>query len=93
MGSRKTGTFHPAEEVLVLTCDVCECDIGYEDGRRPRPHLSVTQHPNTGALDDQSPPVALCSQECLRAYADKLTGLDRASRSSGSRGSRPRPEK
>lgn len=93
MGSRKTGTFHPAEEVLVLTCDVCECDIGYEDGRRPRPHLCVTQHPNTGALDDQSPAVALCSQECLRAYADKLTGLDRASRSSASRGSRPRPEK
>jgi hypothetical protein len=24
MGSRKTGTFHPAEEVLVLTCAVCE---------------------------------------------------------------------
>lgn len=93
MGSRKTGTFHPAEEVLVLTCDVCECDIGYEDGRRPRPHLCVTQHPNTGALDDQSRAVALCSQECLRAYADKLTGLDRASRSSASRGSRPRPEK
>jgi hypothetical protein len=90
MGSRKTGTFHPAEEVLVLTCDVCECDIGYEDGRRPRPHLCVTQHPNTGALDDQSPPAVLCSQECLRAYADKLTGLDRASRSLRSRGPRPR---
>jgi len=28
MGSRKTGTFPPAEEVLIFTCDVGECDIG-----------------------------------------------------------------
>jgi hypothetical protein len=31
MGFRKTGTFHPAQEVLVMTCDICERDIGYED--------------------------------------------------------------
>jgi hypothetical protein len=78
--------------VLVLTCDVCECDIGHEDGRRPAPYLSVTRHPNAGALGDQSPDAVICSQECLRAYADKLTGLDRASRSE-SRGPRKRPEK
>jgi len=78
MGFRKTGTFHPAEEVLVLTCDVCERDIGHEDGRRPRRHLRVTQHPNAGAMDDQAPAIILCSQECLRAYAARLTGLDRS---------------
>jgi hypothetical protein len=93
MSSRKTGRFHPAEEVLVLTCDVCECDIGYEDGRRARPHLRVTQHPNAGALDDQSPAAVVCSRECLRVYADRLTGLDRVSRSSGTRGPRQRPQK
>jgi hypothetical protein len=92
MGSRKTGVFHPAEEVLVLTCDVCECDIGHEDGRRPAPYLSVMRHPNAGALGDRNPDAVICSQECLRAYADKLTGLDRASRSE-SRGPRKRPEK
>jgi len=59
MGSRKTGTFSPAEEVLIFTCDVGECDIGYEDSRRPRPHLCVTQHPKSGALDDHSPPAVL----------------------------------
>jgi hypothetical protein len=90
VSSRKTGKFHPAEEVLILTCDVCECDIGYEDGRRARPHLRVTQHPNAGSLDDQTPAAVVCSEECLRAYADKLTGLDRASRSARNRGPRPR---
>lgn len=59
MSSRKTGLFHPAEEVLMLACDVCECDIGYEDSRRPPPHLCVTQHPNSGALDDHSTPAVL----------------------------------
>jgi hypothetical protein len=93
MSSRKTGKFHPAEEVLVLTCDVCECDIGHEDGRRPRRHLRVTQHPNAGALNDQSPAAVVCSRECLRAYADKLTGLDRVAGSSASRPPRQRPRK
>jgi len=78
MGFRKTGTFHPPEEVLVLTCDVCERDIGHEDGRRPRRHLRVTQHPNAGTMDDQAPAIIVCSQECLRAYAARLTGLDRS---------------
>jgi hypothetical protein len=80
MGYRKTGAFQPAEQIVVLTCDVCECDIGYEDGRRPRTHLRVTQHPNAGPINDQRPPAILCSSECLRAYAGNLTGLDRQSR-------------
>jgi len=80
MGYRKTGVFQPAEQIVVLTCDVCECDIGYEDGRRPRPHLRVTQHPNAGPINDQRPPVILCSSECLRAYAGNLTAPDRQSR-------------
>jgi hypothetical protein len=77
MGIRKTGTFHPAEEIAVLTCDVCERDIGYQDGRRARAHLRVTRHPNAGGLDDQNPAVIVCSRECLGAYAATLTGLDR----------------
>jgi len=80
MGYRKTGVFQPAEQIVVLTCDVCERDIGYEDGRRPRPHLLVAQHPNAGAINDQQPAAVVCSSECLRAYANKLTGLDRQSR-------------
>jgi hypothetical protein len=78
MGSRRTGAFHPPEEVLVLTCDVCECDIGHEDGRRPQAHYRVSRHPNLGALDDQDPPVVVCSQECLRAYAANASGPERA---------------
>jgi hypothetical protein len=74
MGLRKTGVFSPAQEVLVLTCDICERDIGYEDGRRPRAHLCVSRHPNAGALDDQQLTAVLCSRECLQAYADKLPG-------------------
>jgi len=77
MAFRKTGTFHPAEEIAVLTCDVCERDIGHEDGRRARPHLRVTRHPNAGGLDDQQAAIIVCSRECLAAYAEKLTGLDR----------------
>lgn len=80
MGSRKTGSFHPPQEVTVLTCDVCERDIGHEDGRRPWTYLQVTQHPNAGAMNEQNPPTLLCSSECLRAYADKLTGPGRATR-------------
>lgn len=77
MGFRKTGAFHPAQEILILTCDVCERDIGYEDGRRPTAHLRVSRHPNAGALDDQNPAVIVCSRECLRAYAENLTELAR----------------
>jgi hypothetical protein len=77
MGTRKTGTFHPAEEIVVLTCDVCERDIGYQDGSRARAHLRVTRHPNAGGLNDQQPAVIVCSRECLGAYAATITGLDR----------------
>lgn len=34
MAWRKSGLFRTAEEILVMTCDVCERDIGYEDGSR-----------------------------------------------------------
>jgi hypothetical protein len=77
MALRKTGNFHPAEEISVLTCDVCERDIGYEDGRRARAHVRVTRHPNKGGLNDQDPAVIVCSRECLSAYAATITGLDR----------------
>jgi hypothetical protein len=77
MGFRKTGTFHPAQEVLLLTCDVCGRDIGYEDGRRPTAHLRVSRHPNAGSIDSQDPAAILCSRECLRAYAENLTDLAR----------------
>lgn len=89
MSFRKTGIFQPGQEVLVLTCDVCERDIGYEDGRRARPHLSVARHPNAGTLDDQQPEVILCSRECLRAYAESLPGPLRED-STASRGASPR---
>src|SRR5437660_1106369 len=35
MGWRKSGVFRPAEEALVITCDVCDRDIGSQAGRRP----------------------------------------------------------
>lgn len=82
LGYRKTGRFDSPVEIAVLTCDVCERDIGHSDGRRPWPHIRLTRHPNTGALDDQKPATLLCSRECLCAYAERLTGLDRGSRSS-----------
>jgi hypothetical protein len=91
MGYRKTGVFQPAEQVVVLTCDVCERDIGYEDGRRPRPHLSVMQHPSAGLMNDQHAPAILCSSECLRAYAGKLTEPDRHSRPPDGHGPRQVP--
>jgi hypothetical protein len=69
--------FHPAEEILVVTCDVCERDIGYEDGRRPHEHFRITRHPNPGAIDQQEPPVVICSRECLRAFAASTPGPDR----------------
>src|SRR5436190_11010944 len=55
MAWRKTATFHAPVEVLVLTCDVCACDIGHEDERRPRAHFQLSRHPNPGAIDDQEP--------------------------------------
>jgi hypothetical protein len=78
MAWRKSGLFHPPEEILVVTCDVCERDIGYEDGRRPREHFRISRHPNPGAIDDQEPAVIICSRECLRAFAAKTPGPDRA---------------
>jgi hypothetical protein len=78
MAWRKTGLHYPAQEILVMTCDVCERDIGNEDGRRPHPHFLVSRHPNAGTIDDQEPPVTLCSRECLRAFAANASGPDRA---------------
>jgi hypothetical protein len=69
MGWRRTGAFHAAEEILVMTCDVCERDIGNEDGRRPKAHYEITRLPNPGSIDDQDPPALVCSTECLRAFA------------------------
>jgi hypothetical protein len=69
VGWRKTGAFHAAVEIVVMTCDVCERDIGHEDGRRPRAHFRVSRHPNAGAIDDQEPAVIVCSRDCLRAFA------------------------
>lgn len=80
MGWRKTGRFRNPEEILVLTCDICERDIGTEDEHRPRAHFRVTCHPNRGALDDQEPAVVVCSRECLRAFAAKVAGPDRTLR-------------
>jgi hypothetical protein len=69
MGWRATGTFRAPEETLVMTCDVCERDIGYEDGRRPRAHYAIMRLPNPGAIDHQTPAALVCSPECLRAFA------------------------
>ena len=79
MAWRKTGRHRPAEEILVLTCDVCERDIGFEDGRRPNEHFRVSRHPNPGAIDDQEPAVIICSRDCLRAFAANTSGPDRES--------------
>jgi hypothetical protein len=78
MGWRKTGIFNAPEEIRVLTCDVCECDIGHEDGRRPRAHFEVSRLPNTGTMDDQTPTATICSRQCLRAFAASAEGPDRA---------------
>ncbi len=57
----------------MLTCDVCERDIGYEDGRRPRAHYEIIRLPNQGAMHDQAPAVCVCSSECLRAFAARVS--------------------
>lgn len=88
MGWRKSGQFHTAEEVLVMTCDVCERDIGHEDGRRPREHFRVSRHPNPGGIDDQTPAALICSRDCLRAYAANVHGADRLGSSPDTSGSR-----
>lgn len=87
MAWRKTGLFRPADEILVLTCDVCERDIGYEDGRRPQEHFRVSRHPNPGSIGDQEPDTALCSRECLRAFAANTPGPERSTVSAS--GERP----
>jgi hypothetical protein len=55
MGFRKTGTFHPADDVLVLTCDVREGAIGDKNGRRPQRHLRVTQCPSARSDAQRGP--------------------------------------
>jgi hypothetical protein len=70
MGWRKTGLFHAPQEILVMTCDVCERDIGFEDGSRPRAHYEIARLPNPGALHEQNAAAYVCSPECLRAHAD-----------------------
>jgi hypothetical protein len=73
MGWRKCGMLRAPEQILVMTCDVCERDIGHEDGRRPRPHYEIVRLPNQGGIDDQAPAVAVCSPECLRAFAARAS--------------------
>jgi hypothetical protein len=91
MAWRKTGRFLPAEEVLVMTCDVCERDLGYEDGRRPHEHFRVSRHPNPGAIDDQQPVTIVCSRECLQAFAANTPGPDRSPSHQDRDQPRPRP--
>lgn len=79
MAWRRTGRYRPPEEILVTTCDVCERDIGFEDGRRPKEHFRVSRHPNSGVLDDQESAVIICSRDCLRAFAANTPGPDRTS--------------
>jgi hypothetical protein len=78
MAWRKTGEFNAPEEIRVLTCDVCECDIGYADQRRARAHFQVSLHPNAGGMGSQDPAGVVCSRECLRAFAANVEGPDRA---------------
>jgi len=75
MGWRKTGNFHAPQEILVMTCDVCERDIGHEDGRRPQLHYEIKRMPNAGAMNEQDPPTMVCSAACLRAFGAKVSGI------------------
>jgi hypothetical protein len=91
MGWRKTGVFQSPQEVCVLTCDVCERDIGHADGRRADAHYEIRMLPIADAVGDQDRTVYACSVECLRAFAarepDPDRRLHRADRIGG-RGSR-----
>jgi hypothetical protein len=78
MGFRKTGIYRSPEQIEVLTCDVCQRDIGNEDGRRPKEHFRLSRHPNPGVLNDQEPTAVICSCECLRAFAATAAGPSRA---------------
>jgi hypothetical protein len=88
MAWRRSGQFHPAQEILIVTCDVCERDIGYEDGRRPREHFRISQHPNLGAIDAQDPDVTICSSDCLRAFAAQTPSFGDPQRPRGRRPTR-----
>jgi hypothetical protein len=77
MGWRKTGKFHSPQEISILTCDVCERDIGHEDGRRADAHYEVKLLPNIDAVGDQDHTVYTCSIECLRAFASREPEPDR----------------
>jgi hypothetical protein len=79
MGWRKSGAFHPPQEILIMTCDVCERDIGNEDGRRPKAHYEISRAPNPGGIEDQDPRVFLCSAVCLRAFASNAPEPERSS--------------
>jgi hypothetical protein len=71
MGWRRTGNFSPPTEICVLTCDVCERDIGHEDGRRFSAHYEIRILPRAGTMGDQDRTVYTCSVECLRAFASR----------------------
>ncbi len=79
MGWRKSGTYHPPAEILIMTCDVCERDIGHEDGKRPLAHFEVSRVPNPGALNDPDPRAFVCSAKCLQAFAAGTPEPDRDS--------------
>lgn len=93
MAWRKTGLHRSAEEILVMTCDVCERDVGFEDGRRPQQHFRVSRHPNPGGIDDQEAAAIICSRECLRAFAANVTGPDRSSSPNRGDGSVDKPDR
>lgn len=77
MGWRRSGQYQPAEEILIMTCDVCERDIGESDGRRPRAHYEIRRLPNPGTLGHPDPTAFVCSAECLRAFAANTPEPDR----------------
>jgi len=77
MGWRKTGKFSSPQEISIMTCDVCERDIGHEDGRRSDPHYEVRLLPAADAMGAQDRAVYACSVECLRAFASKEPEPDR----------------